>query len=480
LLFTSMSTHIYDVVIVGAGPVGLATAIGLRKRGIENIIVLDQTRAFRQVGQGLDLLPNGLKALKYLDDATYEAVKKASMTFSNSQSAATDPKQADTLQKWHYKNLQGQIIRSISLSFDKWHQDYGEGRVSISWYNLQTALRSLLPEDKVKANHRCLNVVDDLENRCVRIDCISDARVDVNPYAHWNDTNSENLQVNSPQSISKSFQAKIVVAADGINSTIRTILYKDSPEQNFAKPEYSGFAAIFSRDIFDVQQELATELEEKFLQGSPITTICHDEISKTAVGEMQDTRILLFRRANGKFGYVIHLPIALESIQNQSGSGLQELAVQALEKAQFPNRLKELVYICPASNIQQRPYYVHWVTSSNSDTNIQPTWSAGRVVLAGDAAHGMPPFMAQGANQGLEDALVVATLIAKIAKDNHWDNRQAIDTAFQKYESLRRPLMAYVQQATLKRLPYSSDVDWQNYSQTLYKRNFSQILETFA
>lgn len=40
----------------------LATALGLRKRGIENVLVVDQTRAFRQVGQTIDLLPNGLKA----------------------------------------------------------------------------------------------------------------------------------------------------------------------------------------------------------------------------------------------------------------------------------------------------------------------------------------------------------------------------------------------------------------------------------
>ncbi|MDE5107624.1 MAG: FAD-dependent monooxygenase [Trichodesmium sp. St17_bin3_1_1] len=57
----------YDVAIVGAGPVGLATALGLRQRGIENIIVFDQTRAFRKVGQVIGLLPNGLKALKYID-----------------------------------------------------------------------------------------------------------------------------------------------------------------------------------------------------------------------------------------------------------------------------------------------------------------------------------------------------------------------------------------------------------------------------
>ncbi|MBP0015767.1 MAG: FAD-dependent oxidoreductase [Roseofilum sp. SBFL] len=62
---------IYDVVIVGAGPVGLATAIGLQKRGLENILVIDKTREFRQVGQGFDLLPNGLKALKRIDPDAY-------------------------------------------------------------------------------------------------------------------------------------------------------------------------------------------------------------------------------------------------------------------------------------------------------------------------------------------------------------------------------------------------------------------------
>ena len=50
-LGSSSSLEILDVVVIGAGPVGLATAIGLRQRGIENILLIDQTRAFRQVGQ---------------------------------------------------------------------------------------------------------------------------------------------------------------------------------------------------------------------------------------------------------------------------------------------------------------------------------------------------------------------------------------------------------------------------------------------
>ena len=38
----TLPTGVYDVVVVGAGPVGLATALGLRQRGIDNILVIDQ------------------------------------------------------------------------------------------------------------------------------------------------------------------------------------------------------------------------------------------------------------------------------------------------------------------------------------------------------------------------------------------------------------------------------------------------------
>ncbi|WP_308189847.1 hypothetical protein [Nostoc sp. XA010] len=57
--------------------------------------------------------------------------------------------------------------------------------MSISWYNLQTTLRQLLPQDRVKANHRCINVVNEPEKGCIRIDCVGDTRIETNPYAYW-------------------------------------------------------------------------------------------------------------------------------------------------------------------------------------------------------------------------------------------------------------------------------------------------------
>jgi hypothetical protein len=44
---------------------------------------------------------------------------------------------------------------------------------------------------------------------------------------------------------------------------------------------------------------------------------------------------------------------------------------------------------------------------------------AGRIVLVGDAAHAMPPHAAQGVGMGVEDALLVAAIVAKLAAQVH-------------------------------------------------------------
>ncbi len=246
----------YDVAIVGAGPVGLATALGLRQRGIENIIVLDQTRTFRKVGQGLGLLPNGLKALKYIDTQAYDNIKATIEQPNNSlqPSQKTDTEKKQPSPEWHLINVNGQKIRSFSLGYDEYFQKYGEGRVSISWYDLQTQLRTLLPEEQVKPNHRCINVVTEPEFQCVRADFVSDREVEANPYAHWDDTQQKNKSsiVSSspfPESEITSIRAKLLIAADGINSTVRQAIYKETPYSEYSKPEYSGIAAISSGGV---------------------------------------------------------------------------------------------------------------------------------------------------------------------------------------------------------------------------------------
>ncbi|HKP07802.1 MAG TPA: FAD-dependent monooxygenase [Microbacterium sp.] len=54
---------------------------------------------------------------------------------------------------------------------------------------------------------------------------------------------------------------------------------------------------------------------------------------------------------------------------------------------------------------------------------VDEPWNRGRVVIIGDAAHSCPPTMAQGAAQGLEDALVLTELLTTrdVVDQDLWD-----------------------------------------------------------
>ena len=67
-----------------------------------------------------------------------------------------------------------------------------------------------------------------------------------------------------------------------------------------------------------------------------------------------------------------------------------------------------------------------------------PTWSAGRIVLLGDACHPMTPYMAQGAATAMEDAAVLARCLADV-------EGQDLEGAFLRYEAHRKPRTSRIQ-----------------------------------
>ncbi|HWM27053.1 MAG TPA: FAD-dependent monooxygenase [Woeseiaceae bacterium] len=70
------------------------------------------------------------------------------------------------------------------------------------------------------------------------------------------------------------------------------------------------------------------------------------------------------------------------------------------------------------------------------------SWSRGRAVLIGDAAHAMSPNMAQGAAMAIEDALVLAECLAE---------QPGIGTALSAYEARRRPRVDWALAMTHRR-----------------------------
>ena len=67
------------------------------------------------------------------------------------------------------------------------------------------------------------------------------------------------------------------------------------------------------------------------------------------------------------------------------------------------------------------------------------SWSRDNVVLLGDAAHPVLPFLAQGAALAIEDSVTLATCMAE---------SQSLPAAFARYEGLRKPRVTQVQRAS--------------------------------
>jgi salicylate hydroxylase len=72
------------------------------------------------------------------------------------------------------------------------------------------------------------------------------------------------------------------------------------------------------------------------------------------------------------------------------------------------------------------------------DREPLPTWTRGRLTLLGDAAHPMLPHLGQGANQGIEDGMALATILAQV-------DAAAVPASLLAYERLRRERVAEVQ-----------------------------------
>ena len=64
-------------------------------------------------------------------------------------------------------------------------------------------------------------------------------------------------------------------------------------------------------------------------------------------------------------------------------------------------------------------------------------WNSGRVVLIGDAAHAVPPQMAEGGCMAMEDACVLAEVLRE---------SESVESALDAYVSRRRPRVGWVQQ----------------------------------
>jgi len=92
----------------------------------------------------------------------------------------------------------------------------------------------------------------------------------------------------------------------------------------------------------------------------------------------------------------------------------------ALERTGMPEELQKI------ARRVDRVFEVGCYTSNS----LQPWSKDGQLVLVGDAAHAMPPFLGQGANQAIQDAYSLASNLA---------SADTVSEALAKYQRTRLP-----------------------------------------
>ena len=146
----------------------------------------------------------------------------------------------------------------------------------------------------------------------------------------------------------------------------------------------------------------------------------------------------------GPQGHLLHYPIGDEGDQN------------FLLVERHPSPWSSRDWVMPASEGEQLRLFKDWHPAVVQMITAVPIsqrwglfhrpplgrWSKGRVTLIGDAAHALVPHHGQGANQSIEDAVVLAAQLAK-AGPGRWREAQ------EAYERLRRGRTRKVQYASI-------------------------------
>ncbi|WNM34726.1 FAD-dependent monooxygenase [Streptomyces sp. Li-HN-5-11] len=198
-------------------------------------------------------------------------------------------------------------------------------------------------------------------------------------------------------------RADLVVGADGIHSVVREHLVRDAPV-------FSGLGVF--RGLVPVER-LPAEAREPLIRiwlGPGRHFVCYP---------VSSGRLMSFAAI---------APLAGAGAESWSAAGDPAELVAA-----FAGWRGLVSDITRAAGTVRR-----WALHDRPELR---TWSSDRLTVLGDAAHPMLPFMAQGANQAVEDAVELASQLAGAHRDE-------VPGVLAGYERARAPRTAAVQQGS--------------------------------
>lgn len=367
------------ILIVGGGIAGLATAIALRAPG-RHITVLERSRMLHETGALISLQPNATKIITQWGlDPILQRVASP---------------QAD--RAFRMFDTEGHLVREMPLDTSA----FGADRMLYHRQDLHSALQEAATSEGGGVEIRTAAEV---------VDC----NANVGTVTLGNGT---------------VLRGDVIVGADGIKSVLRTTVLG---REEKAKP--TGLSAY---RMLVPAAKLESLLADNVL---PRDLIRMTDPAATTMVVGHDKRVIMGPGRGGNIlGIVALVPDEKmhESSSETEGEGEKKNAAwttagdmaKLLEAyADFPPWLLAVFKLAPEGEIGL------WQLR---DTDPLPTWTKGKVILVGDAAHAMLPTQGQGASQAIEDAEALQAFLSGLCgASNEEDIEKALDKVFRaRYE----------------------------------------------
>lgn len=310
---TQADAAVHPVIVVGAGPVGLAAAIDLAQRGVP-VVLLDDD----------DTLSTGSRAICF-----------AKRTLEIFDRLGCGERFVDKGVSWHVGKvfLQDEQLYAFDLLPEQGHAR--PAFVNLQQYYVEGYLAERafeLPNLEIRWKHKVTGVAQSAEHAA--------------------------LTVETPEGI-ETLRAQYVIAADGSRSPLRAAMGLESRGRTF-KDRFL---------IADVKMKAEFPTERWFWFDPPFH---------------RNQSVLLHRQ-----------PDNVWRIDFQLGWDADPVAEKQPERV-IP-RVRAL--LGPDAEFE-----LEWVSVYTFRCQRMDTFRHGRVLFAGDAAHGVSPFGARGANSGVQDA----------------------------------------------------------------------------
>jgi 2-polyprenyl-6-methoxyphenol hydroxylase-like FAD-dependent oxidoreductase len=329
------------ILIVGGGIAGLTAAVALRARGFDPELI-ERAPAWRTVGLGITLQPNAMRLLHALGvGAPIESA-------------------GAVLRRFRYLTREGHTLAEVDL-----HQMWGgrDPAINVERGTLHDVLVSALAGARTRLGVAITSLRGG--NAGASVQFSDGGRADY----------------------------ELVVGADGIGSTVRSLAFGDFV------PRYCGQTAL--RAIAPIQS--SGDAEVQFWLGDG----CFFGTYPVGAG-----------RTYGA-GYVS------EPRDNMPVEGRLTRLRERYEA--FGRPVRDFFATL------ERDEQIHCAAVESLEL---PEWRNGRVLLIGDAAHASSPMMGQGGCMAIEDAVVLAELLAV---------SPTLEAALDAYTPRRRPRVDWVQ-----------------------------------